>query len=232
MHRGGRTLAELGTGSPFGERGLIDRVRRNATVTTQTDCKLLRIGGDALLEAFAAAPAMQPILDAVNAPVDASEGAGAPAAPPIDVKGANVAVIGAGGRGKRRLYERIAELGARVVIVDEPGHWSEVLVADGIAESWVAAPVTGDPDCDAQAVLDALGRGGIHPHGVLTFWEDSVLVAARVAAALNLPGNPVEAVTLRAARCGPARSPNGSAYPRHEQRASPRSTSSMQPLPM
>ena len=194
VHRGGRTLAELGTGSPFGERGLIDRVRRNATVTTQTDCKLLRIGGDALLEAFAAAPAMQPILDAVNAPADASEGAGAPAAPPIDVKGANVAVIGAGGRGKRRLYERIAELGARVVIVDEPGHWSEELVADGIAESWVGAPVTGDPDRDAQAVLDALGRGGIHPHGVLTFWEDSVLVAARVAAALNLPGNPVEAV--------------------------------------
>ena len=68
----------------------------------------------------------------------------------MTVGGATAVVVGAGYSGQARLYERIAELGARVVIVDEPGHWSEELVADGIAESWVGAPVTGDPDCDAQ----------------------------------------------------------------------------------
>jgi carnosine synthase len=195
VHRSGRTVVQLGAGSPFGERGLIDRARRNATVTTQTECTLLRISGDAVLEALAAAPGMQPILDAVNAPArDATDQAGAPVPPPVDVTNATVLVVGAGYGSKRRIYERILELGARIVIVDEPGHWSEQLVADGIAESWLGAPVTGDPDRDAQAVLDALARAAIRPDGVLTFWEDSVPVAARVAAVLSLPGNPVEAV--------------------------------------
>jgi carnosine synthase len=88
----------------------------------------------------------------------------------------------------------MAQLGARLVIVDEPGHWCESLVAEGVAARALAAPVTGDPDADAAAVLAALRAAGEHPDGVLTFWEDSVTVAARVAAALGLPGNPVEAV--------------------------------------
>ena len=84
----------------------------------------------------------------------------------------------------------MAELGARLVIVDEPGHWSESLVAEGVAQAWLAAPVVGDADHDAEAVLDALDGAGVRPDGVLTFWEDSVCVAARVAAALGLPGQP------------------------------------------
>ena len=47
------------------------------------------------------------------------------------VDGATVVVIGAGYPGKRRAYVRMAELGARMVFVEEPGHWSESLVSDG-----------------------------------------------------------------------------------------------------
>ena len=112
----------------------------------------------------------------------------------MSVGGATVVVISAGYEGKRRAHVRMAELGARLVIVDEPGHWSESLVADGVAAAWLAAPVVGDADQDAQAVLDALAAAGVRPDGVLTFWEDSVCVVARVAAALGLPGNPPEAV--------------------------------------
>ena len=43
-------------------------------------------------------------------------------------------------------------------------------------------------------MLDALAAAGVRPDGVLTFWENSIDVCARVAAALGLPGNPVEAV--------------------------------------
>ena len=45
----------------------------------------------------------------------------------------------------------------------------------------------------------------IRPDGVLTFWEDSVCVAARVAAALGLPTNPPDAVDAMVAfvRAGP-----------------------------
>src|SRR5262249_58276784 len=65
---------------------------------------------------------------------------------------------------------------------------------EGVAARWLGATVTGDGDVDARAVLDVLRGAGEQPDGVLTVWEDSVPVAARVAAALGLPGNPIEAV--------------------------------------
>ena len=46
------------------------------------------------------------------------------------------------------------------------------------------------------AILAALERSGVRADGVLTFWEDSAREAARVAAALGLPGNPPEAVDV------------------------------------
>ncbi len=107
---------------------------------------------------------------------------------------ATVLVVGAGYPGKRRVYERLAGLGVRLVVVEEPGHWSESLVADGLAGVWLPAPVTGDPDLDAATALEVLRRSGVEVDGVLTYWEDSVCVASRVAAALGLPGNPPEAV--------------------------------------
>jgi biotin carboxylase len=112
----------------------------------------------------------------------------------VTIDGATVVVVGTGYPGKRRVYERMAELGARLVIVDEAGHWSERLVDDGLAVRWIAAPITGDDDRDARAVLDALSVERVRPDALLTFWEMSVPVAARAAAALGLAGNPVEAV--------------------------------------
>jgi biotin carboxylase len=114
----------------------------------------------------------------------------------MTVDGATVVVVGAGYPGKRRIYRRMAELGARLVILDEAGHWSEGLVAEGLAAQWLATTVTGDPERDAPAVVDALSAASIRPDAVLTFWETCPPVAARVAAALGLPGNPVEAVDV------------------------------------
>ena len=112
----------------------------------------------------------------------------------LTLDGSSVLVVGAGYSGKRRVFERLAELGVSAVVVDEPGHWSESLVTEGLASEWIAAPVTGDPDTDAAAVLEALGRADVEVDGVMTYWEDSVAVAARVAAALGLPGNSPAAV--------------------------------------
>jgi len=105
-----------------------------------------------------------------------------------------VVVVGTGYESKRRYYERLAELGARMVIVEEPGHWSESLAKQIAGTQWVPVPFSGDPDVDAAAILDALERSEVRADGVLTFWEDSAREAARVAAALGLPGNPPQAV--------------------------------------
>lgn len=112
----------------------------------------------------------------------------------MSARGPTVVVVGAGYEGKRRYYERLAALGAQLVIVDEPGHWSQSLVAAGVASDWLAAPQTGDPDRDALAVLDCLARARIRPDGVLTFFENTVRETSRVAQALGLPGNPPAAV--------------------------------------
>jgi biotin carboxylase len=112
----------------------------------------------------------------------------------VSIAGATVLLVGAGYEGKRRAYAKVARQGARAVVVEEPGHWSESLVAEGLATAWLAAPVSGDPDQDAKAVLSAVDGAGIRPDGVLTFWEDSICMAARVAQALGLPGNPPDAV--------------------------------------
>jgi biotin carboxylase/predicted MFS family arabinose efflux permease len=199
VQRNGLRVDRMGPGEVFGERGLLDNAPRNATVTTDSDATLLRIDGEALIEALQAVPAMRPALDiGGRGRDDRGASASARTAGPLDrpagVDGATVVVLSAGYPGKRRIYERMARLGARLVIVDEPGHWSQRLVDEGVAARWLATTVTGDADVDARAVLDVLRGADEQPDGVLTFWEDSVTVTARVAAALGLPGNPIEAV--------------------------------------
>jgi len=112
----------------------------------------------------------------------------------VTVDGATVVVVGAGYPGKRRIYERLVDLGARLVILDEPGHWSRQLADDGVASEWLSVPITGNPDEDAASAVGMLAAAGIRPDGVLTFWEECPPIAARVAGALGLPGNPIEAV--------------------------------------
>ena len=67
VHRDGRAVVHLGLGDSFGERGLLDHAPRNATVTTEMDTTLLRMEGDALLDALEAAPGLRPALDLSNA---------------------------------------------------------------------------------------------------------------------------------------------------------------------
>lgn len=63
VHRDGQAVVHLGPGDSFGERGLLDRAPRNATVTTEMDTTLLRVEGNALLDALEAAPGLRPALD-------------------------------------------------------------------------------------------------------------------------------------------------------------------------
>src|SRR5215468_10524673 len=63
VHRDGKAVVHLGPGDSFGERGLLDHAPRNATVTTEIDTTLLRVEGEALLDALEAAPSLRPALD-------------------------------------------------------------------------------------------------------------------------------------------------------------------------
>lgn len=63
VHRDGKEVVHLGPGEHFGERGLLDNAPRNATVTTEEQSTVLRLEGDALLEALQSAPTVLSALD-------------------------------------------------------------------------------------------------------------------------------------------------------------------------
>jgi MFS family permease len=63
VHRDGEAVAHIGPGDYFGERGLLDQAPRNATVTTEEPCSVLRLEGDVLLDALQSAPTMLSALD-------------------------------------------------------------------------------------------------------------------------------------------------------------------------
>jgi MFS family permease len=63
VHRDGVVRVHLGPGDCFGERGLLDNARRNATVTTEMDTVVMRIDGDVLLDSLEAAPTLTPALN-------------------------------------------------------------------------------------------------------------------------------------------------------------------------
>jgi hypothetical protein len=69
-----RLLATLPAGSFFGELGLLEAIPRTATVRATTPCTLLRIDGDAFLDALTAAPLTSTALEGARARYTAVRG--------------------------------------------------------------------------------------------------------------------------------------------------------------
>jgi MFS family permease len=63
VHHDDEVVAHLGPGDYFGERGLLDRAPRNATVTTEEPSTVLRLEGDVLLDVLQSAPTVLSALD-------------------------------------------------------------------------------------------------------------------------------------------------------------------------
>ena len=62
-----RELAALGPGDYFGEVGLIQHVPRTATVTATSPSRLLRVPGEAFLEALSSGVASPSLLEGAKA---------------------------------------------------------------------------------------------------------------------------------------------------------------------
>ncbi|HEY2802943.1 MAG TPA: hypothetical protein VGJ67_03385, partial [Actinomycetota bacterium] len=72
------------------------------------------------------------------------------------LEGATVGLVGLGPPAKRFIYERIAELGVRMVLIDDPGHWGEELVAEGLAERFVPGDLYASFESQFASLLPAL----------------------------------------------------------------------------
>jgi D-alanine-D-alanine ligase len=105
--------------------------------------------------------------------------------PPI--KGKNLLVVNTGNRKKRFTLKRLHELGCRLTVLNAAVNW-----AKPYADHWILAD-TGDHSAALRAIEDFFQRNpDLHPDGVITFWEDDVLLTSRIRDRLGLVGIPYE----------------------------------------
>lgn len=116
----------------------------------------------------------------------------------LALRGKVVVFVGAGSSPeKRSIYETAKELGVKSVVLDGPGSWADSMLQSGTVAGYY--PVAFDPDTEVtlKNMLQAINlvRTDIgEPAGVCTFFEIAVPITTRLAAALGLPYNPIEAV--------------------------------------
>jgi len=115
------------------------------------------------------------------------------------VRGATVVFVSAGYPGKRFIFERLAELGVKSVIIDHPDSWSKNLVTEGIVAKFLPVDMSQSSEDvyrQAEGLIRHLGEDGLtgQADGMMTFVELSVPLAARLCEAFGLPGFRPESV--------------------------------------
>ncbi|KAF4697455.1 Carnosine synthase 1 [Perkinsus olseni] len=117
------------------------------------------------------------------------------------LRGATIAVICSGPKDKKSIYQRAAELGVKVVVIDFTHSWAEEMVAEEIIAKFIPIDFTADNEVLFRQALDAIRSLEEDPlvgpvDGICTFVEFAVPMAARLCKALGLPGPSVECVDI------------------------------------
>jgi biotin carboxylase len=108
-----------------------------------------------------------------------------------DIKGKHLLVVNTGNRKKRFTLKRLRDLGCKLIILNATENWGSAY-----ASHWILAD-TGDHTASLRAVKDFFAQHPeLGPDGVITFWEDDVLLTARIRDRLGLIGIPYEVARL------------------------------------
>jgi D-alanine-D-alanine ligase len=104
-----------------------------------------------------------------------------------DLSGKHLLVVNTGNRKKRFTLRRLRELGCNLIILNASENW-----ASAYAAHWILAD-TNDHTASLRAVKDFFARHpDLGPNGVITFWEDDVLLTSRISDRLGLIGIPYQ----------------------------------------
>lgn len=107
------------------------------------------------------------------------------------IEGRHLLVVNTGNRKKRFTLRRLRELGCELIIVNATVNW-----ARHYASHWIVSD-TNDQTATLRAVADFFAQNpGLGPDGVITFWEDDVLLTSRIRDRLGLIGVPYEVARL------------------------------------
>ena len=95
--------------------------------------------------------------------------------------------------GKRHMYEHAREMGARMVVLDGPGHWCKDAVQEGLFEDFIEVdllPVNTLP----ERALAAIKASNIQFDGIATFEDYAGPLTALLANSLGFPGHPLMSI--------------------------------------
>jgi len=107
------------------------------------------------------------------------------------LKGKNLLVVNTGSRKKRFTLKRLKDLGCNLIIVNQAENWARTY-----AGHWILTD-TNDHTATLRAVHDFFTlHPELGPDGVITFWEDDVLLTARIRDRLNLIGTPYDVARI------------------------------------
>jgi D-alanine-D-alanine ligase len=107
------------------------------------------------------------------------------------IKDKHLLVVNTGNRKKRFTLKRLRDLGCKLIILNATENWGSPYAAH-----WILAD-TNDHTAALRAVKDFFTEHPeLGPDGVITFWEDDVLLTARIRDRLGLIGIPYEVARL------------------------------------
>jgi D-alanine-D-alanine ligase len=107
------------------------------------------------------------------------------------VKGKHLLVVNTGNRKKRFTLKRLRDLGYQLIILNATENWGSPYAAH-----WILAD-TNDHTASLRAVKDFFAEHPeLGPDGVITFWEDDVLLTARIRDRFGLIGTSYEVARL------------------------------------
>ncbi len=99
-----------------------------------------------------------------------------------DLKGKTLLVVNSGYRRKEFILKRIQKLGCKIVLLHKEENW---------AQKYIDELILADTNNHAESLEAIKKYAERHPiDGVVTFWEDDVLLTAKIVDMLDLPGIP------------------------------------------
>jgi ATP-grasp N-terminal domain len=111
------------------------------------------------------------------------------------LRGSNILIIQGGYSGKKFIYDRLNELGAHVTIMDGPDSIWRTEAEKGNLAEFIPLDFT-DHETVFTRAMEAIEDDAAKFDAVTSYFEDAIPLVARMAAALGLEGNAVEACEI------------------------------------
>ena len=107
---------------------------------------------------------------------------------PTSLRGRTIILVNPGSIQKKFIWERLKELGLVVIALND----KKIKIAEPYIDHWILADITDFPACKKAVTVFLNKHSDITPEGVLTFWDECVLLVAYLAESFKWPGIPCE----------------------------------------